>query len=185
MNIDTDRINESRKERKRILFVGRDFERKNGPLTLAAFEILLQKKSDAELYIAGPSTLEVTNENIHFLGDISSEELADYYNLCDVFCMPSKFEAYGLVFIEALTYGLPCIGRNAFEMPYFIDDGVTGRLLGNENPNELAELMYELLTEEAYYDNVRRKREGYLKEYSWDTVADRIERIIESDARSV
>ena len=36
--------------------------------------------------------------------------------------MPSYFEAYGLVFIEALTYGLPCIGRNAFEMPNFIQD---------------------------------------------------------------
>ena len=49
--------------------------------------------------------------------------------MCDVFCMPSYFEAYGLVFVEALTFGLPCIGRNCYEMPYFIEDGKTGLLL--------------------------------------------------------
>ena len=48
--------------------------------------------------------------------------------MCDVFCMPSYFEAYGLVFVEALTFGLPCIGRNCYEMPYFIEEGKTGLL---------------------------------------------------------
>ena len=43
-------------------------------------------------------------------------------NLCDYFVMPSKFEAYGLVFAEALIYGLPCIGKKCYARPEFINN---------------------------------------------------------------
>ena len=121
-NIDTDSIDYSNKKGNKILFIGRDFERKNGNLVVEAFKLAKKKKQDLELFIAGPKALDINKEGIHFLGDISYEELVEYYNKCDIFCMPSKFEAYGLVFVEALTFGLPCIGRNAYEMPYFIEE---------------------------------------------------------------
>ena len=79
--------------------------------------------------------------------------------------MPSYFEAYGLVFVEALSFGLPCIGRNCYEMPYFIEEGQTGLLLTNEDANELAALMERLLKDEKMKENVKAKRDYYLKEY--------------------
>ena len=78
------------------------------------------------------------------------------------------------MFIEALTYGLPCIGRNVNEMPYFIENGETGLLLGEDDAESLALMMEKLLHDEAIKANVRAKRDWYVNEYSWDTVAGRI-----------
>lgn len=180
INLDGSRVEYSHKNGHRILFVGRDFKRKNGQLVIDAFRILKSKDKDAELYIAGPRNLELQIEGIHVLGDLPGEKLYHYFNLCDVFCMPSKFEAYGLVFIEALVYGLPCIGRDAYEMPYFIEENETGYLLREESPDALAGLMEQALSNEKMKENVRSRRERYLKEYSWETAAKRIAAVIDN-----
>ena len=156
-NIDTFMMEIVEKKCNKILFVGRDFERKGGEFLLEAFKILQRKYlSDAELYIAGPmkNPLDEEIENVHFLGDISKNSLSHYYNICDVFCMPSYFEAYGLVFIEALAFGLPCIGRNDFAMSEFITDGYNGYLVNNDDADILAIKMMDLLRNEEIKKNV-------------------------------
>lgn len=177
-NVDANRIDYANKNGKRMLFIGRDFERKNGPLVLEAFRQLYCRDSRYELYIAGPKRLNINQNGVRFMGDLPYSKLIDLYNLCDIFVMPSKFEAYGLVFAEALSFGLPCIGRNAFEMPYFIQNGETGYILDDENPDALAELMRTLLDNDEIKTNVINRRDWYLKEYSWDSVAKRIVNII-------
>lgn len=167
------------KNGKRLLFVGKDFERKNGNLVLEAFRILKSKRKDVELYIAGGENKGIDIEGVTFLGLLDYDELAKWYNRCDVFVLPSIFEAYGLVFVEALCFGLPCIGRDAFEMPYFIDENKTGLLLRG-GAEELADLMERSLASQEMKENVRNKRNWYLKEYSWDTVAKRISKVIDA-----
>ncbi len=174
INLDPELINYKSKRGNRILFVGRDFKRKNGELVVNAFKLLKKRIKDAELYIAGPRNLKIKEDGIFLLGDCPSSKLYYYFNLCDVFCMPSLFEAYGLVFIEALVYGLPCIGRNAYEMPYFINDGETGYLLKNNSSEELADLMEASLNNIDMQRNVRSLKNWYIEEYSWKTVANRI-----------
>lgn len=182
VNIDIKKIdNNIKKEKNKILFVGRDFFRKGGDLTYNAFKILKEKYDlDAELYIAGPKEwpMEDMIEGVKFLGDLPVDELNHYFNICDIFCMPSRFEAYGLVFIEALVYGLPCIGRNEFEMKEFINDGYNGYLINDENIEILADKMYSLLKNDQIKENVLINREKYIQEYSWDTVAEKIIKVI-------
>ena len=173
-NIDTTLIDNTNRIGNKILFVGKDFERKNGLLVVEAFKIAKLTNSNLELYIAGPEEIEFNDPSIHFLGLLSFSELVKYFNICDIFCMPSKFEAYGLVFVEALIFGLPCIGRNAYEMPYFIEDGETGFLLQKEDPKELSELMLKLIDSERIKKNVLSKRDWYIKKYSWENVVERI-----------
>ena len=180
INLDATKINTSKKAGNKILFVGRDFERKNGPLVVDAFKLAKNKRADIELYIAGPAPREEI-EGVHWLGDVPTDKLSDYFNLCDIFCMPSKFEAYGIVFIEALTYGLPCIGRNAFEMPYLIEDGKTGYILNEENADDLSRLMIKLLDNKEIKENVNERRQEYLEKYSWDAVAKRMYNVISKD----
>ena len=179
-NIDINLIKEVPKANNKILFVGRDFKRKGGYLVYDAFKILKQEKKDAELYVAGPISNPIENpiEGYIFLGDCSYEKVSQLYNMCDIFCMPSYFEAYGLVFVEALIFGLPCIGRNCYEMPYFIDDEQTGFLLKNDDSSELAQLMKRLLNDSTIKKNVLDRREWYIQEYSWNTVAQRIKEVI-------
>ena len=198
INVDADGIHPGQKQGNRILFVGRNFVRKGGPLVVQAFTILRKKYlPEAELYLAGPAEADILAalrekeivpeeadwQGIHLLGDVRPEELSEYYNLCDVFCMPSYFEAYGLVFAEALVYGLPCIGRDKFAMPEFIEDGCTGRLFSGEDAERLAEDLWELLRNPKYREEVARRQEWYLAEYSWDKVAQRICSVMEKNER--
>lgn len=183
INVNPDDIDDSNKEGNKILFVGRDFKRKGGDLVVEAFKILRQQQSNVQLYIAGPETnpLSSYEEGIFFLGALNREQMTETYNKCDVFCMPSHFEPYGLVFIEALSYGLPCIGRNCQEMPYFIKDGETGALINNDNPAILAKKMLLCLQNNQIKQSVLDNRSFYLEEYNWDNVARRIYQVICAD----
>lgn len=180
-NIDVSSIDHSKKKGTRFLFVGKDFERKNGKLVCDAFRIFSEKHPEAELYIIGPNTCPEIEmcPNIHFEGRKTYQELIHYYNMCDYFVMPSKFEAYGLVFAEALCFGLPCIGANRFAMPEFIQDGQNGFLLNDiESANELSVLMEKLYITEKISQYVMEHQGYYCEKYSWDAVAKRMLKVI-------
>ncbi|WP_440960666.1 glycosyltransferase family 4 protein [Paenibacillus nitricinens] len=181
INLDINLIKSEVKSNKKVLFVGRDFHRKGGDLVVDAINILNVKyDKEVELFVAGYKAKELNeeNKNIHYLGDLDSVQLSEYFNKCDIFCMPSRFEAYGLVFVEALVYGLPCIGRNSFEMKEFIQDGENGYLIDDDDAECLAMKMYDLLNNENIKTNVLSKKKEYIYRYSWSSVADRILNVI-------
>ncbi len=179
INVPVENIDYSTKTGNKILFVGKDFERKGGRIVVEAFQLLKEKyMSTAELYIIGPVENPLRNElsGITFVGNIGKAEVAKYYNMCDIFCMPSYFEAYGIVFCEALAYGLPCIARNKYAMAEIIENGEDGYLLEQDDPQELAKKMFELLMNEKIRENVRSKCNEYLEKYSWSNIVDKMEK---------
>ncbi len=162
-----------------IIFIGFDFQRKAGDLVMEAFHLLREKYlENASLYIVGPENITMDSKyeehNIILLGKLDRDKLGAVLEKCKVFCMPSRFEAYGLVFIEALCYGLPCIGRRKYEMPYFIRDGYNGLLIDDDDIAEIAEKMHILLSNNTFQNNVANNTAFYCKQYSWDNVAQRI-----------
>lgn len=182
VNVDSSKIDDSKKEGNKFLFVGRDFKRKGGDLVVKAFQIVKERIPDAELYIAGPSENPIEEadqiDGIFFLGEQSAEQVRQLYNKCDIFCMPSRFEAYGLVFAEALVFGLPCIARNAFAMKEMIQDGQNGYLIDSDDIEKLAEQMEMALTNKEMQQSVRAERARYTEKYSWESVGKRIEEVI-------
>ena len=96
----------------------------------------------------------------------------------NIFCMPSRFEAFGLVFPEALISGLPCIGRDEFEMSHFIDEGVTGEFIHYNEPELLATKICKILEDSSYARNVIRRHADYLTKYNWEKTASFIDDII-------
>lgn len=160
-----------------IVFIGIDYKRKSLEIVIKAFKKMKEeKKLEAELYVIGPNKDEIreVNSSIHILGKMPRKEISEYLSRAKIFCMPSKFEAYGLVFPEALTYGTPCIGISKYEMPYFIENGKNGILIQNYDENELASAMYELLNNDEILKYTIKKRNEYKKIYSWDEVAKKI-----------
>lgn len=185
VNVNQNLVDAGKKEGKRFLFIGKDFDRKNGPLVVKAFTKLNAKYSNKyELYIAGPKEWPLPQEipdGVHFLGLKTADELVDYYNLCDVFVMPSVFEAYGLVFAEALVFGLPIIARDAFAMKDFIKSGDNGYLLKSDSAEDLARLMHSAIEDVKMRNRVYARRKEYAKFYSWDAVASRIVNVMNRD----
>lgn len=96
-----------------------------------------------------------------------------------LFCMPSRFEAYGIVFPEALCSGIPCIGRKSFEMPNFIDEGITGELLESNDPNELANKICKILKNPIYLTNVEMFKNEYTEKYNWENTVSLMNELIE------
>ena len=89
-----------------------------------------------------------------------------------------------MVFPEAMAAGLPCIGTDKFEMPYFIEDGVNGRTVGSESIEELSLAMQDCLLSDSIREQAMKRSSEVQKEYSWDSVAKRIEHVINEDLHS-
>lgn len=78
-----------------------------------------------------------------------AESLRTLYRNATAFVMPSVFEPFGVVFVEAMHYGLACIGADTCAMPEIIEDGVSGMLVKVGDVEELASAMMELAGDPA------------------------------------
>jgi len=76
---------------------------------------------------------------VHFAGGIPDDSLRREYQTCDVFAMPSAKEGFGIVFLEAMSNGKPCIGGRHGGTPEVIRDGVDGYLVESGNVEQLAQ----------------------------------------------
>lgn len=137
-------------DKKTILFVGVDFKRKGGEVLLKAFEKIHAKIPDSNLVIIGPSKkiYKIEQDGVTFLGPVYNRMvLKEYFRQAYVFVMPSVCEPFGLVFLEAMSYKLPCIGTNIDAIPEIIKDGETGFLVEQNNVEMLADRLIKLLTD--------------------------------------
>ena len=169
-----------------ILFVGRQFNRKGGDVLIEAFTRVRERIPDARLLIAGPASLVVREPGITVLGDLNKNEpagwaaMVDAYGSADVFCLPTRFEPFGIAFIEAMYFGLPCIGTNAWAVPEMITDGETGFTVPIDDVDALADRLLRLLGDPAL---ARRMGEsGRLRarqHFTWERVVERMMHIIE------
>jgi len=88
--------------------------------------------------------------------------------------MPSHFEAFGIVFREALASGVPVIGRSAFAMPEIIEPGKNGALVKSDDPAELASAVVEVLENSSIREFTARTARDVRERFSWDAVAGRM-----------
>ena len=164
----------------RVLFVGKRWERKGGPQLLEAFRGLRRDRADAELWIVGPEEPPAQEAGIRFHGRISrsspegERRLAELYRDATVFAMPSVYEPFGVAFLEAMAYRLPCIGSDRCAMPEIVEDGVTGNTVDAFDTEALARRLVEL----AEPDRARAFGEAghrrFLERFTWDGVAARM-----------
>lgn len=174
LNRDFQMITSDNRDSHRIVFLGIDFERKGGDLVLDAFRILRKTMDpEANLMIIGPEK-RAEEDGVSWCGRLERFEIGKILSASGIFCMPSRFEAYGLAFVEALCYGLPVIARDDYEMSYFIHEGQNGYLLKNEDAHELAVLMNKAIINKKMQEFVKAHTEEYLSTYSWDRVAQKI-----------
>jgi glycosyltransferase involved in cell wall biosynthesis len=129
-----------------LLFVGR-FD------TAKGLDILLQvfnehKFKNIKLYLAGESVLGKSSINIPEgvvnLGWVDEEEIDSYYRSFDAVIMPSRWEGFGLVAIEAMRNAKPVIASNRCSLPEIVSHGINGYLFDLEDEQELVSLLLGL-----------------------------------------
>jgi len=165
----------------RVLFVGAQFHRKGGDLVLAAVRHLRQHGWRARLTIAGPAEWPMTEpapDWVDFRGFVAASEVTALMSTHDVFAMPSRFEAFGIVFAEALAAGLPSVARRAFAMPEIVEDNVTGLLVESDDIDELAGAIRRCAEDDELRANCQRGAAVAAERYSWPAVAERILEVV-------
>lgn len=144
-----------------ILIVGRlsaQQKHKGHDHLIEAMPPILKAVPDARLVIAGGGddqqrleskarTLRV-NENVVFTGWISEEQLHLLYSKCAVFAMPSEGDGFGIVFLEAMMHGKPCVGLNTGSAAEVFEDGKSGILVDREDTQGMADSLTALLVDE-------------------------------------
>lgn len=171
------------RQRRRLLFIGRDFERKGGDLVVAAFAALAADDPSLRLTVAGPSTWPLPGEpapGVTFLGPVTPAQAAALYDEHDLFVMPSRFEAFGIVFVEALSRGVPCIGRDAYAMPEIIHAGVNGDLVRGDDPDELARAIRRALDDDGLAARCWERRGSIARTFTWERAADDVVRAVDA-----
>lgn len=127
-------------------------------------------------------------ENVIFTGKVTEEELPVYYNLCDLFVMPSKkisikdsvkAEGFGIVFLEAGASCKPVIGGKSGGIIDVVVDRVTGILVEPDNPEELKNAVIELLEDaslrRSFGNNARKRIE---RKYSIEKIVENTEKLL-------
>ena len=143
-----------------VLVVGRlDRDPKGHDALFAALAHLRAKVPTARLVVAGGGSdqrrlerlaVEVgVGEGVLFTGAVSAATLAELYARCAVFCMPATTEGFGLVFVEAMKAGKPCIALAGTAPAEIVVDGETGLLLADASPEALASSLAWLLASPA------------------------------------
>lgn len=165
-------------DNKTIVFVGVDWVRKGGPELVEAFQQLPERHRDARLVIVGVSpAIDVPGCTV--VGRVPPSQVPIYYRQAAIFCMPTKIEHFGIVFIEAMLHKLAVAAPRQGAAPDFITDRQTGCLFEPENMTDLVATLTWLL------DHPVRRREiaeaGFAAvsdRYTWDAVGAALHREI-------
>ena len=111
---------------------------------------------------------------VAFLGKRDQDSLADYYAAADVLVMPSHYESFGMVALEAMACGTPVIASRVGGLTYTVRDEETGLLVPDRDPQALAEAIHRVIKR----DDLRWKLEinavRVAREFSWPIITDRI-----------
>jgi glycosyltransferase involved in cell wall biosynthesis len=136
-----------RDDGRTVLFVGRDFARKGGPVLLEAFARVRRSLPSARLIVAGADAppREPIPANVFFLGAVGLSELPGLLSQATVFALPTLREPFGIAFLDAMACGIPCVGTRIEAIPEIVRDGETGLLVPPADADALAEAILRLL----------------------------------------
>ncbi len=150
----------------RLLFVGGNFQRKGLPDLLAVMEKLKSEFPGLHLDVIGSNrslsrmkklvNRKNLSDSVTFHGNVDHDALDTFYQKASLFVMPSLIEAFGIVYLEAMSYGVPVIATKKGGTKELVRNGQDGFLITPGDQKELLARIKELLTS-------KEKRERFSK----------------------
>jgi glycosyltransferase involved in cell wall biosynthesis len=164
-----------------ILTVAHMYPRKNLGLLLKAFARLRDAGVAFQGWIVGngPSRQVwerlrdslALQDRVTFLGTLSRRQLVERYRRAAIFCLPSRQEGFGIVFLEAMACGKPVVAARAGAVPETVADGECGLLLDPDDPEALARALTALLRDPDLRQEMGEAGRRMVKRYGADRVA--------------
>ncbi len=151
-----------------ILFLGRNEAHKNLALLAKAYKRLPQ--GSARLVVAGPGhDSALPHTDCIELGMVDEPTKQWLLSKCDIFCVPSTSESFGMVFTEAMAYAKPVVAIDIAPVNEIVKSGETGILVRSRDPVALANALRRLLDKPRERRQMgaagyRRYRERYSRE---------------------
>jgi glycosyltransferase involved in cell wall biosynthesis len=188
--------------RVRVLYVGRLETRKGADVFLEAAARLGKEFPNAEFVLAGkelPTDQGDTHRQrfekrfaadpdlrsrVTFAGMVTDDELYQHYADCDVFCLPTYYESFGQVYVEAMIWGKPIVGSRVGGVPEVVADGEQGYLCPVEDVPAVTVALRQLIANPALREKFgKRSRELFEEKWELSKVIARMAREFEGAVR--
>jgi len=116
---------------------------------------------------------------VTFLGAQNQELLPYYYSASDIVVMPSHYESFGMVALEALASGTPVIASNVGGLRYIVNDGKSGFLVPPRSPETVANRIRDLVNDPALRRKMGENGVRTAQRFSWPAVTSNVESVYE------
>lgn len=177
-----------------VAFIGQQGRSKGIDHLILSMKRVWQEIPETRLLIAGAPTnftsylqnlirsqlSPVEQDHITCLHNFAEDEKPGLFAACDVFAYPSRYESFGIAFIEAWAAGKPVVGCNAGAVPSVVSDGVDGILSPVNDPVSLSHALLRLLkSPDLRHQLGQAGREKVLRRYTWEIVTARWREVYE------
>jgi glycosyltransferase involved in cell wall biosynthesis len=175
----------SLKDKKIILSVGRLIKEKGFQHLIKTLPFILKKISDVRLVIIGPdhyfkkSLVRISEHagmqnRVFFTGKVSNEMLKSAIFCSDVVVIPSLYEPFGIIALEAMSYGKPIVASRVGGLKEFLVNKETCLFCPPNYSEGLARCLTEILTNKKLSLKLGKNAKEAVKKYDWDKIIDRI-----------
>lgn len=171
-----------------ILFLGRlELRQKGLDILIKSFAVVAQAYPRIKLRLAGPvngkdkekldSMIEALGiyGRVEFVGSVWGQEKASILSRCLFVCMPSRYEGWPIVAMEAAACEKPVIGSNIPGIRDIVRHEETGLLVPTDNPQMLSEAMMHLIGNAELRQRLGRNARQWASDFTWDELAKRQE----------
>ncbi|MDK2981960.1 MAG: D-inositol-3-phosphate glycosyltransferase [Chloroflexota bacterium] len=114
------------------------------------------------------------NDLVLFLGKRDQDTLQYYYSAAEIVIMPSHYESFGMVALEAMACGTPVIATQVGGLQHLVQNGKTGFTIPNDNVDVLEQSLTKLICKEGLREEMSRNSVVYARSYAWDVITPRI-----------
>jgi len=177
-----------------VLLVGRLVYEKGFHLALQALPGLIERLGDVRFIVAGSGTAESElleqardlglPEHGTFLGWIGDDVLHSLYRIADLTVVPSIYEPFGLVALEAMASGCPCLVADTGGLREVVPNDDVGLRFRSRDPESLGQMAERLLTDAELRDRLVAEASEHVLTFDWADVSRQVTQIYREVSRS-